>query len=146
MAEEYDFEKLAREIVTSRLPGVKDPAHAAAEVARKMLVTAVKGTAQRQAPRLTVLAVCRGVMDGMLILNQGLADPAIRILQMVPDVANEAALDPGELMTWAMEGIAAVAATAGAQAQQEIQAKIDESFMGAGEVFSSLCQQAQKKP
>ncbi len=141
---EYDFEKLSREIIVSRLGPVENTPAASAEIARKIIVAAVLSTKERQDPRLTVAAVCRGIIDGLLLLNKDLAQPAVALLKLMHEIANEVPLDPADLMTWAMEGIAAAAATSGAQAQQAIQASIDETFMGAGEVFSRLCE--RRKP
>ena len=140
MGDEYDFEKLAREIVTSRLMALDSPAEAAAEIAKKIIVTGVTSTKVRQDPRLTVLGVCRGVMSGMLLINKELPEAAAGILRVMPAIAHDVHLDPQELMTWGMEGIASVALMAGQEVRYHVQQRIEESFMGAGPVFQQLCQ------
>lgn len=143
MAEaEYDFEKLAREIVISRLAGLPNASEAAAEIAKKIIVAGIKSTKVRQDPHLTVASACRGVLGGMLVLNKDLGETAVRVLREIPHIAHEVPIDPGDLMTWGMEGMAEVARMAGREASQHVQERIEESFMGAGAVFSQLCSRA----
>lgn len=139
---EYDFEKLAREIVVSRLSALDGAPAAAAEIAKKIIVTGIRSTKVRQDPRMTVVAVCKGVLGGMLVLNKDLAETSVKVLKEIPQIAHEVPIDPTDLMTWGMEGIAAVAHMAGEQARNSIQERIEESFMGAGAVFSQLCSRA----
>lgn len=139
-AAEYDFEKLAREIVVSRLGSLAKAPEAAAEIAKKIIVAGVRSTKVRQDPRLTVSLVCRGVLSGMLVLDKDLGETAVRVLREIPLIAHEVPLDPGDLMTWAMEGIASVAHLAGQDARLDIQGRIEESFLGAGAVFARLCE------
>lgn len=138
--EGYDFEKLTREIVVSRFGPLAERApEAAAEVARKTLVTTLRGTASRQDPRLTVVAVCRGLLSGLLLINQDLPAASTRVLRELAGVAADVNLSTEDLMTWAMEGFAAVALMAGPDAQSAIAAAIGSEFMGAGDVFSEAC-------
>ncbi len=135
---DYDLEKLSREIVTSRLKGIERAPRTAAEIAKKILIAAVVG-APRQEPRLTVTAVCRGVMGGLLLIEKDLPEAAVLILRELSPIAHETHLDPAELMTWGMEGIAQVAALAAPEVQWRIQERIEESYLGAGPVFRELC-------
>lgn len=144
MEESFDFEKLAREIVASRLAGAANADSAAAEIARKIIVTAVASTKVRQDPRLTVRAVCRGVMSGLLLLDQPMPPAAVAVLKQMPHVAQDVPLAPGDLMTWGMEGIAEAAAMAGLELQSKVHDEIEASFMGAGEVFKKLCERAAR--
>lgn len=140
----YDFEKLTREIVVSRFGDLAEKApDAAAEVARKTLVTTLTGTATRQDPKVTVTAVCRGLLGGLLFINQDLAAAAVRVLRVLGDVAVDAHLSPEDLMTWAMEGFAAVAVVAGPDAEHAIETAIEQEFMGAGSVFTAACAAAR---
>jgi hypothetical protein len=136
---EYDFEKLAREIVISRLGALEGAPSAAAEIAKKIIVTGIRSTKVRQDPHMTVVAVCKGVLGGMLVLNKDLAETSVKVLKEIPQIAHEVPIDPSDLMTWGMEGIASVALMAGDAARSSIQERIEESFMGAGAVFSRLC-------
>ena len=135
----YDFEKLAREIVINRLAALGDKAaEAAGEEVRKILVPALKGT--KQDPKVTVAAVCRGVMGGLLLLNQDVAKAAAEVLGGLAHVAQEAPVSPEDLMTWAMDGMADVALLAGPEAMHAMESSIEERFMGAGSVFQQACQ------
>jgi hypothetical protein len=135
----FDFEKLAKDVVTGRLKDVADVPSAAAEVARKMIVTAVGSTGSAQEPRKTVADVCRGIMGGALLLEKELPPVAVALLGETAVIANELHLDPMEMMTWAMEGIAAVCHMAGAHVEQGVQEAIEQKFMGAGEAFAAAC-------
>ncbi len=142
--EGYDFEKLTREIVVSQFGSLADKApEAAAEMARKTLVTSLQGTAAKQDPHLTVAAVCRGLLGGLLFINQDLPSTVTRVLRALGEVAADVHLSPEDLMTWAMEGFAAVAVVAGAEAQSAIESAIEQDFMGAGGVFVAACAAAK---
>ncbi len=140
--DDFSLEKLAQEIVVERLKGVADPPHGAGEVARQMVTKAITGTRAQQAPRDTVSAVCRGLMSGMLILEQDLPRTAVAILSQMSAVAAAAQQDPADLMTWAMEGIAPIAKLAGGQTCNAVSDAIEAAFMGAGQVFASACDTA----
>ncbi|MDX6770401.1 MAG: hypothetical protein SF051_12775 [Elusimicrobiota bacterium] len=138
----FDFEQLAKDIVTSRLKEAGEAPAACAEVARKMIVSGVTSTGAKQDPRRTVIGVCQGVMGGALLLEKDLAAIAIALLSEVAAMADELHLDPSEMMTWAMEGIARVCHVSGALAESSVQDAIEAKFMGAGEAFSALCREA----
>lgn len=135
---EYDFEKLAKEIVVAKLKDAADPAAAAGEVVHKIAVSALKGTDGRQEPRVTIAAACRGVMAGMLLIEKDLPKAAVALLDQMAAIAQEADLEPAECMTWAMEGIAPVVKVAPAGAADAVGAAIEERFMGAREAFQGL--------
>jgi hypothetical protein len=139
---EYDFEKLGKEIVVSRFKDLEDPYPLAGEAARKIAVAGVNGTRTVQEPRLTVIATCKGVAAGMLILEKDLPKAAVAILSQMAGVAQETNLDPMDCMSWAMEGIAPIARLAPGGAADSVRMAIDESFMGAGEVFEQLVRTA----
>lgn len=139
---EYDFEKLGKEIVVSKLAGVEDPYAVAGEEARKIAVSAVTSTRAQQEPRLTVAGVCRGVASGMVLLEKDLPKTAVALLSQMALVAQETNLDPAECMTWAMEGLAPVARVAPGGGADAVRSAIDEQFMGAGEVFEQFVRAA----
>jgi hypothetical protein len=135
---ENDLAKLGKELVVGRLKEVADPYALAAEVARKIAVSAVAG----QDPRSVVSASCRGVMDGMFLLEKDLPKTAVALISQMTLVANETNLDPAECMTWAMEGIAPVCRLAPAGAADAVSAAIEENFMGAGLIFEGFLRTA----
>ena len=147
-SEAYDFEKLAREITTSRLRGADGAPAAAAAIASQIIVAGVASTVCRQDPHLTVMGVCRGVMSGMLIIEQDLVATPVELLKTMASLAQETHLDPADLMTWAMEAIAAVIVMCHGDVQLQVREALEQNFMGTGEIFGELCAKAaaQRKP
>ncbi|HVA66778.1 MAG TPA: hypothetical protein VNK24_07625 [Elusimicrobiota bacterium] len=143
--ETYDFEKLSREIALSRAKESPDSAALAARAAREVIVIAVEGTRFRQEPRTTVKDVCRGVMSGLLISGKRLPDGAVAILRQMAEIADKVHIDPMDLMTWGMEGIASVVVAASREERSAVGGAISDAFMGAGEVFRALCDEAAAK-
>ncbi len=133
--DDYNLEKLAQQIVVERLANIGDAPDGAGQVARQMVSKAVMGTQERQAPRETVAAVCRGLMSGMLLLNQDLPRTAVAILSQMGAAAASTHQDPADLMTWAMEGIAPVVKLSGETAFEAVQLAVESAFMGAGQAF-----------
>jgi len=80
------------------------------------------------------------------LLDKSLPQTAVEILEKMPVVAQEASLDPQELMTWCMEGFAAVAVNATPGTADKIEAKIEAKFMGIGEVFNTIYRKTAGKP
>jgi hypothetical protein len=76
----------------------------------------------------------------MVMIDKSLPEAAVAILQGMSETAVLVHLDPGDLMTWGMEGIASVCHVAGTEARLSVRMAIEESFMGAGEVFGALCE------
>ena len=139
---EYDLEKLSKEIVVERLKDAEDPHQLAAEVARKIAISAVASTRTQQDPHMTVAAACRGVMQGILLLEKDLPKTAVALLAQMALVAEETNLDPAECMTWAMEGIAPICRLAAHGTGEAVGAAIEERFMGAGHVFAGMLRTA----
>jgi hypothetical protein len=135
---EYDFEKLGKEIVVSRFKDLDDPYSLAGEAARKIAVAAVTSTRDRQEPRVTIAAACRGVMGGMILIEKDLPRTAVSLLDQMAAVANETGLDPAECMTWAMEGIAPIVKVSHGGVADQVRAAIEEHFMGVGEIFERI--------
>ena len=139
----YDFEKLSREIIVKQVGMMEEKqAEAAAQMAEKILVAALKSTHQRQEPALTVKATCRGVLGGMMFIHQELPIAAVLILKELGHVSHETHFSAEELMTWAMQGMAEIAAVAGAPTAHAMESAIEEALMGAGPVFAELYKKA----
>ena len=135
---EYDFEKLAKEIVVEKLKNAADPSAVAGEVVHKIALAALKGTEHKQEPRVTIAAACRGVMAGMVLIEKDLPKTAVALISLMALIAQEASLDPAECMTWAMEGIAPVVKVAPAGSADAVGDAIEERFMGAREAFQNI--------
>ena len=135
---EYDFEKLGKEIVTESLQGAKGAPELAGEMARKIIVSAVAGTRDNQEPSVTIAAVCRGVMNGMMLLGLDLPKTAVALIKQMSSVAHETGLAPADCMIWAMEGIAPIAWLAPGGTAEKIRRSIEENFFQDQEVLKKL--------
>ena len=137
------LEKKSKEAVVESLKDAADAPAGAGELARKLATREIiASVAAAQPPSHCVIAICKGLMAGMLLLEKDLPLPALAILNQMGVVAEATHQDPAELMTWAMEGIAPVAKLAGEAARFAVQEAIATSFMGAGEIFSKACETA----
>ena len=136
----HDFEKMARELITSQLK--TSPAATAAEVASKIIVTGVTKTSPRPDPHLTVTGVCRGIMSGMLLIDKDLVVASVELVKSMAHLAQETHLDPAEMMTWAMEAIAAVSVLGPPDLGASVREALEHNFMGTGEVFGKLLAKA----
>lgn len=140
----FDFEQMAKDIVMATLkplPPEELPA-AAAQVVRKIIVSGVTSTQAKQDPHKTVTDACRGALGGLLLIERELPASAVAVLAETANIANELNLDPVEMMTWSIEGIAAVCHMAGAPVESAVQDAIEAKFMGAGAVFAEACRTA----
>jgi hypothetical protein len=131
----FNLEALAKEIAVERLKTAEDAPLAAGDLAKELVIKSVTGTMNKQEPRYAVTAVCRGLMEGVILLEKDVPKTAVALISQIGTIAQETALDPAELMTWAMEGFAPVCRLAGNAAFSSTQDAIDAAFMGAGEVF-----------
>ncbi|MFI5348389.1 MAG: hypothetical protein ACHQ2Z_02500 [Elusimicrobiota bacterium] len=135
---EQDFESLAKDIVVEKLRGAENSPALAAEIARKIAISALSGEGTRPDPRAAISGACRGAMNGTLLIEGDLAKTAVALLGKMAAVATEAHLDPADCMTWAMEGIAPAVKLAPGGAGDAVGTAIEENFMGAGPVFADL--------
>lgn len=146
MVDKFNFGQLTKEMIVSRLKEISDAPGVAAEIARKTIIAGVRATqASRQDPRETVEEICMGAMSGLLLIEKDLPEGAVRILHSMSEASHELHLDPSEMMTWAMAGIARISALVGPDTRWQIRCAIQEAYMGAGEVFDRLCQEAERK-
>ena len=135
---EYEFEAIAKEIVISRLNDSTDAHSAAADVARAILVAAIMNTRAHQNPRLTVVSVCRGVMEGLKLGGKDLPKSAVALIEQMAPVAQESYLDTSACRAWAMEAIAPVCR----QELEAARAAIEKNRAGDGAVFDKAVQSA----
>ena len=138
--EEPDLYELARGQVSSQQGE-------AAEIAEKIIATALKSAKGKQETRMVVRRTCRGAMSGLILAkkNHWLPDAAISLLRAMARLADQFNLLPTDMMTWCMEGIADVTAIAGPESAAAIQSKIQVEFMGAEDIFKEFCQKAVAK-
>lgn len=140
----FEFEKLAHDMALVRITK-EDPAYkafeTAAEIIQELVFLAITHTKDRQDPHITLKGIFRGVTQALFALNKDMPPACVRLLQEIPHLSERLELDFATLMTWAMEGIASLSAPLGRENCHKIRAKIDENFMGAGEIFEKLCAQ-----
>jgi hypothetical protein len=143
---DYEFEKLAHDMALSRVlkkEPISESCETAADIVRELVFLAISHTRVKQDPRVTLQEIFRGVMQAMFALDKDLSQTAVRLLQEIPNLADRLVIDFSSLMTWAMEGIASLAPAFGRENCRKMQRKIDEKFMGAGEIFGKLCSQSR---
>lgn len=137
----YHFDQLIREILVSRFQGQRDAEQDAALIAKNMIVVGIVGTGAAgsgQPPRESVRLITKGMMEGTVLIEGDAALAAVEILREMADAAQEVSLDPADMMTWAMEGIADSASILDPARVLAVQNAIEAAFMGAGEVFGKL--------
>lgn len=142
--DKYHFDQLAREVVRAQLKGVAGAGAKASALARDTILAGIRGTrgaGASQSPQESVRLVCKGTMDGLLLIEADLAEGAVALLGGLGDAAEGLGLSPADMMTWAMEGIADTAMVLTPQQASAVQDAIDRAFMGAGSVFAELCRQ-----
>ncbi|MBI3549983.1 MAG: hypothetical protein HY078_13175 [Elusimicrobia bacterium] len=127
-------------MITGNLKGAANAPLAASEIARKTIVSGITSTkAAGQNPKETLEEICYGAMSGIMLIESDLPQTAVLILKSMNEVAHELHMDPSELMTWAMGGIARISAVTPLQTSFRIREAIEEEYQGAGEVFGQLC-------
>jgi uncharacterized protein (DUF111 family) len=125
--EPYFFEPLTREMIVANLKDNPNATTEVAVIARKIIVAAIRGTTAAKAsqnPEQSVHQICKGIMEGLLLIEQDLAKAAVQILRNMAEAAQEVHLDPAQMMTWAMEGIAEIAPIVNPQLMNSIQSSV----------------------
>lgn len=136
------YEKQARDAVAARAASANPTPAEAALTACEMLSRVSRSAPD---PREAVVAACKGAVSGAFIANLDVVETSVLILKTLATVSISGRVDPEKLMTWVMEGIAEALSTADAETRSAIQQRIDGEYMGAGAVFSDLCDKAIKR-
>jgi len=140
---ETDFEKQAKDAVAASI--------AADSVAGAVLTVPVicqqisHATRMTKDPKPSVIAVCRGAMQAVLLGGQNVPDTAVALLEALPNMSLMMRAGPEDLMSWVMEGIADVTPVAGPDVRDAVSAKIEERFMGASTIFNGFCEAAKNR-
>ena len=95
-------------------------------------------------PKEPVIAVVRAGCVACAVGGIDLADLTIAILQELPNTSLMVKAGPEDLMSWVMQGAAEAAVTAAGD-REKIATKIEEKFMGAGQVFEGFYDAARAK-
>jgi len=140
MAESLEFGHITKEMIVSNLKGAEDAPKVAADIVRQTITAGLPSArASGKNPQDAVQEICFGAMSGLLLIEKDLPKGAILIIKGMAEIAQKVGVEPSELMTWAMEGIARITPMTSVQVREEIRALIEQDYMGAGEVFSNLC-------
>lgn len=134
-----DFEKQAREAVTAGLANAAGPT--TVQITCQCITRAAQSGAD---PKKAVVAVVKGSMGALILANKDLPDTAIKLLDSLATMSLFSRVGPEEVMSAVLEGIAAVTPMTNRQVRDSLYAKIDERFMGAGQVFDDFCEKAKK--
>ena len=139
---EAALEKSARDSVNAALGGAEpSPKKAAGAIVQQISHAARASKDTREA----VVAAVRGGIGAVLVSGVDLAETAVLTLESLSNMSLMMRVSPEDLMSWVMEGIASIAPMANPAVRDAIQNKIDEKFMGAGEVFFKFFEAALKQ-
>lgn len=144
--DQFNFGKLTKEIIVSRLKETADAPAIAAEIVKRTIVAGVQATRASATPQeahQTVVEVARGAMTGLMLIDKDLAASAIAILSRLAEAANEIHADPQELLTWALEGFAKVTPAMQRDVVYKMRTEIDRTYLGVGELFDKLVSKAK---
>lgn len=148
MADAMEFGGITKEMIVSNLKGAEDAPKVAADIVAQTIAAGIPSAkASGKDPKDAVEEICFGAMSGLLLLEKDIPKSAILIIKSMAELSQKVGIDPSELMTWAMSGIARITPMTSIQVREEIRSLIEADYMGAGEVFSSLCERfkAEKK-
>ena len=147
MPDRFNFGQLTKEMIVSRLRDIQDAPAVAAEIAKKTIVAGVKSTqSSAQSPQETVQEICSGTMSGLLLIEKDLPRGAVEILRCLAEAAQELHIDPSELITWAMQGIAKITPFVTPEMRLNICCAIEEAYQGTGEIFTQFCEAESREP
>lgn len=133
-------EKSARDAVNAALLKGADPS-VLAKLICQQIAMAARGS---QDPKDAVVAAARGGMAGVFLGNQDVPATTVEVLSGLAEMSLMTRAGPQELMSWVMEGVAAVVANVPDGIGSKIADAIEERFQGAGQAFSALCDQASR--
>ncbi len=131
-----------QEFVLQNIQGAPDAVEAASRAADEMISAAVRKTKDKPGaiPQDEIVReVCHGAMKGMLLADLDLPLGAVTLIGSMAEVAQEIHVDPGQLLTWSLEGVARLASGVPREKINEIGQAIDAKFMGTAEIFRDLC-------
>lgn len=140
MVENLSLGQLTKEMIVSRLKDSQDAPALAADMVKQTIFASMPSIkASGRDPKESVEDICFGAMSGLLLIEKDLPNGAMLILTGMAEIAQKVNIDPSELMTWTMEGIARIAPLVASHTLEDTRMRIEKEYMGAGEVFGSLC-------
>jgi hypothetical protein len=142
-APDPDFSQQARDAIKTALSqGAKaTPDHMARIVVEQITSAARASQDQRRA----VISACRAALEDLNLVGMDLSALTIQVLRGLSRISLMVRVDPQDVMTWVMEGVAEVAVTLGEDACERMAKAIEHEFIGAGPAFAELCGQARRR-
>ncbi|MFH1724785.1 MAG: hypothetical protein ABII00_09205 [Elusimicrobiota bacterium] len=145
--ETFNIGQLTKEMVAKRLSELEDPCAVAAELMEDALFSALRGAREfGPAQKAMVSEVCHGALTGILLRYHSVPRGAIQVLRGACSVAHRLSLDPTEIMTRAIRGMARIRAVATKEQLSETAYALEAQYMGAGELFSDECRKDATMP
>lgn len=148
MDDKYKFDELTRQMVMAAVRGSSAPGPVAAKIATETIVAGLKGVRAAggpQSPAESVRLITQGMLAGLLLADADFVEACMELLRHLADAAQRASIDPMDMLTWCLEGIAARTPFLPANRVQALESEIDRELMGAGMVFSGLCRKAREE-
>jgi len=142
----HPLKEKTQEFALEKMKGADDPLLAATHAADEMIGAAVRKTEGKPGAitkEEIVREACHGAMAGMLLSDLDICKGAVTLIGSMAEVAQEIHVDPAELLTSTLEGIARLTPAVSAQKMADVGAAIDSQFMGTAEIFRDLCRKAQ---
>lgn len=135
------YEKAIQDAVLAQCAPAK-ALEPAAEVLRSAVLAGAKDPSVKAAAGEFIRQTVSGAVKGLLLAEVDLSAAALKLLNAVAEAANEAGLDPGEAMTWGIEGIARCAKLIPTPVLQAMKEELEAAFMGVGDMFADFCKAA----
>jgi len=143
----FNMGQLTKEMVSGRLKEMEDPCAAAAEVMEKAMLSALRNAKEfGPAERSMVAEMCYGAITAILLRHQCLSRGGIEILRAAGAAAGALHIDPTEMMTQAIRGLARIRSVCSKDQLQDLSYGLDREFMGAGERLREECQENATLP
>lgn len=144
MADNLNLGQLTKEMIVAQLREAKDAPAFAADIVKQTILASIPSIkASGRQPKDSIEEICFGAISGLLLIEKNLPRAAVLILGKMAEISQKVGIDPSELMTWAMEGIARIAPMTTIQILEDTRTLIEHEYMGAGGIFYSLCQKYQ---
>lgn len=144
--EAHPLKEKTQDFVQKRIKNAGDPFEAASHAADEIIGAAVRKTEGKPgaiSKADIVRDVCHGAMAGLLLADLDIAKGAVVLIGSMAEVAQEIKVDPAELLTWSLEGVARLTPLVSLQRMSDVGHAIDAQFMGTAEIFRELCRKAQ---
>lgn len=138
--ETFNLAQLTKEMVVGQLRSLADPAGLAGETVRGTLIARLKGhRLSNHEIQEAVEEVCRGGVQGLVLMDCSLARGGARLLRAAEAAAKETGLCEELVAVAAIKGISDTRRFATREVQREMAAALNEVRMGAGDCFERFC-------